>query len=419
MSERKSWDIQPRKKAPPQPAPRPSAPAPSARPTSPRKQTRSAAKGLFARRPKEVRARRTTPAPSPRSRPVRSVDKRRVEHLEEQEEAVRATPAMRPKRVLQGKDREPLKNSRRRARNRLQVVLSVVFVVVIVGLYACIWTPAFRIQYVQAAGPDSLDVQRDTQNALKGTIEYVIPRNSIFFFPEAEIRAQLLTQYPDISAVSIARTSFDSVLLTSISRETAFVWCGASYSSSLPPDPIAEAVLSNSSSTESSTVVPASGDTDTSGTVLAPSGFAPSTSTCYDSDDQGFIFAVDSAPATDSLKVYGPLVSSTTMPLGMHVADGSSIPNALEFVKEIKSLGVPITALVLRGDEADLYAQSGTRITYVLGQEKAAVSLAASTFPSLDINDGSLEYVDLRFDDKVYFKKSGTDSSGSSDTPSQ
>src|SRR5262249_52105520 len=96
--------------------------------------------------------------------------------------------------------------------------------------------------------------------------------------------------------------------------------------------------------------------------------------------------------------------------------EASMIPNALEFVKAIKSLGVPIVSLVIRGDEADLYAQSGTRITYVLGTEQTTATIAASAFPSLNLNDGSLEYIDLRFGDKVYFKKVGASTAGASAT---
>jgi hypothetical protein len=109
------------------------------------------------------------------------------------------------------------------------------------------------------------------------------------------------------------------------------------------------------------------------------------------------------------LRVYDALASTTqpnVSPLGQDIAEANMIPNALDFVKEIKSLDVPIVTLVIRDDdEADLYAQSGTRITYVLGTEEASTVLAESAFPSLNLNDGSLEYVDLRFAGKVYFKK--------------
>jgi len=71
-------------------------------------------------------------------------------------------------------------------------------------------------------------------------------------------------------------------------------------------------------------------------------------------------------------------------------------------------LNVSITTIDLRGDEADLYTPQHTRITYVLGKETVAAQLAHSAFPTMSVNDGSLEYVDLRFDGKVYFKKIGS-----------
>ena len=77
----------------------------------------------------------------------------------------------------------------------------------------------------------------------------------------------------------------------------------------------------------------------------------------------------------------------------------------LRFVKTLKSLGANITSVEIRGDEADLYTTYGTRITYVLGREQQAASLAATAFPSLTLSNSSLLYVDLRFDSKVFFKK--------------
>jgi hypothetical protein len=73
----------------------------------------------------------------------------------------------------------------------------------------------------------------------------------------------------------------------------------------------------------------------------------------------------------------------------------------------MRTLGADIVSIDIRGDEADLYTRAGTRITYVLGREQQAAGLAASAFPTLKLNDGSLLYVDLRFDSKVFFKKKG------------
>ena len=433
MSERKSWDIQPKKKASPQLVQRPQAPAPSARPQlqSPQR-SRVESQGSTVRRQNVQRAplrKLVQRAPKP-TRAEKKAEKasllaqKRQKQIEQMNSSdpVRATAAMRPKKVLQGKDREPLKNRRKRARNRMQIILSVVSVFVIVGLYICVWLPAFRIQYVQAAGPDASSIQADTVKALTGTIGYIVPRNSIFFFPDSEIRDQLLTQYPEVVSVTISRTSFDSISIMSVPRESSFVWCGSTYTSSNSPSVVSAPVTDTSaSSTDSSDTASSTLYVDSSDSALTTSTAADQNTSqpCYNTDSNGLIFAVDASPATNVLKVYGLLVSSTTMPIGVHLSSAASIPNALEFVKEIKSLGVPVITLVLRNDEADLYAQSGTRITYVLGQEKTAVALAASTFPSLNINDGSLEYVDLRFGDKVYFKKFGSDNDDSGDGSTQ
>jgi len=66
-----------------------------------------------------------------------------------------------------------------------------------------------------------------------------------------------------------------------------------------------------------------------------------------------------------------------------------------------------VHAVTLRGDEVDLHTEGGTRITYVIGDEGEAAILAATSFPTLNVNDGSIEYVDLRFRNKVYLKRVG------------
>jgi hypothetical protein len=285
--------------------------------------------------------------------------------------------------VPQGREREPLKARRRRARRRSLSVFFISIVLVLAAALGSLWFPQVRIQNIQTGGQDSSALQAIASSVMQGTYHYILPRNSIFFFPENEIRTQILAQYPDISAVSISRVSFNTIAVIGIPREAALTWCGPIYDS-------APAVTqANASSTTSAPPIP----------------------TCYSADAQGIIFAPisqEAASSSDALKIYGPLAGgSVDQPLGATIGQASAIPNALQFVKAIKSLGVPIVSLVIRGDEADLYAQSGTRITYVLGREEIAVQLAESTFPSLNLNDGSLEYVDLRFEGKVYYKKVG------------
>ena len=75
------------------------------------------------------------------------------------------------------------------------------------------------------------------------------------------------------------------------------------------------------------------------------------------------------------------------------------------FARQLDTLGSPVTKVVLRDDEVDDYLASGTRITYVLGHENIAFTALVSARGNMNLADGSLEYIDLRFDGKVYLKK--------------
>jgi hypothetical protein len=48
---------------------------------------------------------------------------------------------------------------------------------------------------------------------------------------------------------------------------------------------------------------------------------------------------------------------------------------------------------------------SGTRVTYVLGDEQNAFTALVSARDYLKVADGSIEYVDLRFAGETYFKR--------------
>jgi hypothetical protein len=366
MSEKRSWDIQPKQR-------------PLARPASfqqpaPQAQARPA-------------ARREPPARIPKQ-PKPPKPPKQVKQPRQKE---------RRQSVQQGREREPLKDRRRRERRRSSIFTILFIVLAIVGIIAFFWIPAFRIQHVSAAGPDVEGMQVIASSVLSGRDHFVFPRNSIFLFPASELRASILKQYPDISAVSISRTSLNSISVASIPREQAFVWCGVVYA----PAPVIPVTASS--------------------TQLLP---ASPTSSCYSADGQGVIFAsLVNGPliSPDFLSIYAPLESSAdniASPLGASISQAHSLSNVLQFIKILKSLGAPIVTVAIRGDEVDFFTQNHTRITYVLGREEMARQLAESSFSSLSPGDGSLEYIDLRFDGKVYSKKVGGSAQAANLTPS-
>lgn len=285
----------------------------------------------------------------------------------------RRTQASRPTKAATAKKRaSALSERRREAKHRLfwlYVGLAVLLVgVVIYGF----WRPEVRIATVQSEDTTLVALAKE---ALEGTYGYVIPRDSIFFYPERDVRQAVLDARPEVSAVSVSRSGLTAISIDTIERTVAFWWCGTPESAS-------------------------AGD-----------------SSCYEADAEGFIFrpagVVDasSTPVGTALRMYAELEDATSTPdypLRGKMESLESVPDVLRFVKAMKALGVSPVSLAIRGDEADLFVPSsgrGTRITYVLGREEAAAKLAAAVFPRLNLTDGSIEYVDLRFNGKAYIKR--------------
>jgi hypothetical protein len=329
-----------------------------------------------------VRSVRPQPAPARRMEQLAPA-RREQKRLQEADLPTGPIRPVRREKIIQGKDREPLKAQRSRKRRRTSLVLFIFILFLIGGAFTCLWLPSLRIQHIEATGQDSDAVQGIADTVMASRVAYIFPRNSIFFFPEDALRAEILQQYPDISAVAISRVSFTSIAVNTIPREKAFIWCGEEYQS---------ASVSTSSTNSG----------------------APQ---CYEADGQGVVFAALSADAATStapaiLRIYGPLtqgVSVQNPPLGLHIEEASLLPNMFAFIKKLRGLSASVTTVVLRDDEVDAYTTRGTRITYVIGREDMAEQLAESAFPSLNLDDGTLDYVDLRFDGKVYFKKVGVD----------
>lgn len=274
-----------------------------------------------------------------------------------------------------------LRERRLRRRRVLRYVFLAITLLVIAAVFYLMWRPAFRIQAVTASGPGSDISKQVVLTEISGTYLHILPRDSIFFYPQSKIRVAILDSIPEAAAVSLQRDSFSSINATTIAREESFIWCGTVIDT---PDP----------------------------------------SGCYDADVQGFIFkpdtgSVPSASSTASttratahaeVRIFAALdrdVSNGASPIRGRVLSASYLPNALKFVDAVRTLGAPVSALAIRGDEADLWLGGPTRITYVLGQEKEAADVAASALPTLKLTDGTIQYIDLRFPGKAYVKRYG------------
>ncbi|OGG94576.1 hypothetical protein A3G63_03085 [Candidatus Kaiserbacteria bacterium RIFCSPLOWO2_12_FULL_52_8] len=258
---------------------------------------------------------------------------------------------------------ERLAERRRRRRRRILKAFTVIVFILVTAAVYVLNQNRVRITRVEIFGGDT-SLASTAQAAMQGRYFGIIPRNSIFFIPDDTIRSDILTAHPDIAAISIFRNGLTGLSIRVTNRAPIARWCGIAP----PADGAAHG--------------------------------------CYTFDAGGIIFpAATTTEFINSFTLYAPLVGETLEPLRATIAHAEKIPGIFDFARELSTFGSPVTRVVIRSDEVDSYLESGTRLTYVLGHEKSVFDALASAKSFLNLADGSLDYVDLRFDGKVYLKK--------------
>ena len=270
-------------------------------------------------------------------------------------------------RLSQRSPKRPLRE-RRQSEAMRTFWLWCIGIALIAGLFLYgLWRPEARITEVTAEGANVSGIESLARAKLDGTYYGVFPRDSFFFYPERSMREAILDEYPAVAAVSIGRSGLTSLSITTLPRVAALYWCGA------------------------------------------PSSLSASDSSCYEADTEGLVFArATTLDAPGIPHVYAILdteQSGERAPLRGRVQGADSLPDILRFVRDIERMGIPVASVAIRDDEADLFIAPATRLTYVIGKEEEARKNAEAAFPTLNLQDGSVEYVDLRFDGKVYLRR--------------
>lgn len=268
---------------------------------------------------------------------------------------------------------ERLRDRRLKRRRRIVIISCIVLAIIIGEAIYQLHQPFARITRIQVFGADP-SLSETVLGAMQGRYLGIIPRDSTFFYPEDKVRAAVLATNPDIAAVSFFRNGLNGLSVRVDMRVPIAQWCG------LAPTPGVEEY-------------------------------------CYVFDASGLIYA-SHASTTQTLnktKLYAPLVGesieppvvSNVEPLRSTIAHAERLPSLFDFTRQIGTLGTQVVTARIRESEVDMIVVSGTRITYVLGEEKTAYQALVSALGSGNLLDGSVEYIDLRFGSKVYVKRKG------------
>lgn len=231
---------------------------------------------------------------------------------------------------------------------------------------------------------DTEDIKNVVSEKLAGKYLFLFKRSNIFFYPKEEIKLALGENFKRLININLSIKDENVLEVSTEERKGEYVWCGENL-----PTPEISAIEQ-----------------------------------CYFMDEGGYIF--DEAPYFSGdvyFKFYGlthrstteGLVSPNENPAGSYFIQGDF--NQLVILKDMLSgINLHPVALEKSGEDYKVYlaSKSAARNPHILVKtnadfQKAAENLQASleTEPlKSDFKNkyASLEYLDLRFGNKVYYK---------------
>lgn len=275
------------------------------------------------------------------------------------------------------KRRSPL-GQRRKRMFRLKMVLLVFVVVIIIGIFWWLLRlPEVVVSEIRIHGntiTKTEEIQAIAEDRLSGTYFYFVPKNSEFFLPKQKIKKDIESAFPRVKETSVS-FRFGEVLVIDIEeRKPHALWCGPWY-------------------------------------LNTEEEFGH----CYFLDEKSFVYA--KAPDFTGhifFTYFGVLEGATapSTPIGhayMNETDFGSIEVFLDAFEEIGY--IPVSFTKLDGEDVSVRMKSGAEVRYgrdmrlsvVLDNLQSAVESEAFQ----DILQQDIEYIDLRFGSKVYYKLRG------------
>lgn len=285
--------------------------------------------------------------------------------------------------------RSPLKATRLAQRKRRIFAFKTVGVVVVVGaiIGGLAWfsrLERFRITSVAVEGNtrvDASELQALVTKHLAGSYLYLFPRANRFMYPVQSITQDILSTYPVIKSVTPS-TEGHALTITVTDRKPAYLWCKG--------DPT-----------------------------------HPDTTSCYFMDDGGFVFSEAPHFSGDVYFTYYGILTADN-PIGL-----AYVPQEFKglsiFRTNLNQMGIRTYAGNAESDGVrELYLERGGKIIFKNTQEisklVSLIDLIRSKTSLFKAQSLPLNYLDLRFGNKIYYTFTGdTTRSGSStvDNPIQ
>ncbi len=279
----------------------------------------------------------------------------------------RKSPPREPRESREPRRPAPLRVRKRRRRALYAGLALVVFGALIYGVHWISYLPQYDIQEVQVSGASTLDpaaIQAQVETLLGAGGSFISPR-FLFAYDGRRIEKALEDSNLRIARVAVSRGNMLSTTLdVAIDERAPFArWCADD-------------------------------------------------SRCYVIDESGFVFAED-ASSTETVAepfVFSGGVASSTDPLGQYLAP-AHFPSALAIMRALGQAGfAPVSARLDSDTDFSVTFDSGLTLYASFGAEPPDLVRNLKLVLGSDaLKDhlADLEYVDLRFGDRVFYKLKG------------
>ncbi|MFC1732907.1 cell division protein FtsQ/DivIB [candidate division KSB1 bacterium] len=254
----------------------------------------------------------------------------------------------------------------------LKIGGGVAVVIIVVGITTWfLHRPSLQIREIVVHGNSVIsdsDLKKVTEEALIGKYFYLFPHTNTFIYPEKKIEASILTSFKQIESIDIVRTNFQTLAMEVEEQKPYALWC-------------LQDILEDGEVQD----------------------------ICYFLNREGLVYSyAPNFTGNVFFRFYGDLDDGD--PIGKYylkVNNGFNKTSLL--IDSMTDLDiVPIELHPLGDDDMELYIDDGSKILFTREQpssevlDNLKVVLKSETFK--DENKGDVEYVDLRFGNKVFLK---------------
>ncbi len=273
---------------------------------------------------------------------------------------------------------EKRKKKRTKLLIKAGVITSAILLVFGLGIYG-LHSDRIRISDIVVEG-ERVVAQKEiidmAQKELEGSYMKIFPKDGIFFYPKEKIIKSIAENFGRISDVEVRRSKLTALTITVVERDPTALWCGKN--------------------------------------IIEDEGSI--TTSCYFVDETGLIFAP--APHFSGsvyFKYYSELLggASTVNPIDRRFLSREDFTKTVSFVEELNKVGLKTYQLLIDTQGAYEFFLGTGAGKVVVNPEDDYVQLLRNLQVALETKQAEreeedialdLEYIDLRFDNKVLFK---------------